>query len=307
VTATTRTLQHQAFFYRSAVQLHDGVTAFVEEGLEEGEPAMVALPEPALSQVRRRLERQSAPARLFDMRELGRNPARIISAIGDFVDGHPGRRTRMVGEPIWRGRTTRETAEATRHEALINLAFAHCDVTILCPYDLSLADDVLACSHRTHPELIRDGACSASGDYAAERIAALDADPLPPAPDGAAVLREAVDLGGLRRWLQPQLASSGLPADRADDLTVAVNEAAGNAILHGGGPPDVRFWHEPGRVVCEVADAGWIRDPLAGRRRPVLGSVNGRGLWLANQLCDLTQLRSNAGGTVLRLHMVVPG
>ena len=304
---TAHRLRHQAFYYSSDGQLLDTVTRFVEEGLEEGEPAMVALPEPSLGRLRFRLLEREATAWLVDMREVGRNPACIISAIQDFVDAHPGRRTRMVGEPIWRGRTPRETAEATRHEALINLAFADAEVSILCPYDAALDGRAIACSHRTHPELIRDGACSGNPEYAAGELAALDADPLPHPPDAAATLAPAGDLGELRRWLHPQFEAAGLIGDRADDLTVAVNEAAGNAILHGGGAANVRVWREPGRIVCEVADAGRIDDPLAGRQRPPAESANGRGLWLANQLCDLTELRSGASGTVLRLHMTVPG
>ena len=252
---TTHRLRHQAFYYCSAGQLVDAVTRFVEEGLEEGEPAMVALPEPSLGRLRSRLREREATAWLVDMREVGRNPACIISAIQDFVDAHPGRRTRMVGEPIWRGRTPREAAEATRHEALINLAFADAEVSILCPYDAALDGRAIACSHRTHPELIRDGACADNPEYAAGELAALDADPLPPAPDAAATLSPAGDLGELRRWLHPQFEAAGLIGDRADDLTVAVNEAAGNAILHGGGPADVR----------RVARAR--PDRLRGRRR----------------------------------------
>ena len=30
--------------------------------------------------------------------------------------------------------------------------------------------------------------------------------------------------------------------------------------------------------------------------------MGGRGVWLANQLCDLVQIRSGAAGTVVRLH-----
>jgi anti-sigma regulatory factor (Ser/Thr protein kinase) len=302
----THRLRHQAFYYSSDGQLLDAVTRFVEEGLEEGEPAMVALPAPELDRLRGRLRERDATARLVDMCELGRNPARIISAIRDFVDAHPGRRTRMVGEPIWPGRAPREAAEAARHEALINLAFAQTEVAILCPYDLSLNDTTIRCSHHTHPQLIRDGVCEDNADYAAASVAALDADPLPPVPDAASTMTEAGDLAALRSWLAPQLEAAGLVGGRADDLTVAVNEAAGNAILHGGGPADVRLWQEPGRVVCEVADAGQIDDPLAGRERPPADAPNGRGLWLANQLCDLTQLRSGEDGTVLRLHMTVP-
>src|SRR5689334_3634507 len=217
---TTQRLRHQAYHYSSAGQLLDDVVGFVEEGLEEGEPSMVALPEPALTGVRCLLRERNATARLLDMSDLGRNPARIISAIRDFVDAHPGRRTRMVGEPIWPGRAAREAAEAVRHEALVNLAFADAEITIRCPYDTALEGTALACSRRTHPEVIRDGGCQASGAYEPDGVGALDADPLPPPPGSAATLLSAGDLGELRGWLQPQLADAGLVGDRADDLTV---------------------------------------------------------------------------------------
>jgi anti-sigma regulatory factor (Ser/Thr protein kinase) len=34
---------------------------------------------------------------------------------------------------------------------------------------------------------------------------------------------------------------------------------------------------------------------------PPLSDEGGRGLWLANQLCDLVQIRSGENGTVVRL------
>jgi hypothetical protein len=64
-------------------------------------------------------------------------------------------RVRFIGEPIWAGRRADEILEATRHEALLNLAFAGAPVTIQCPYDTSRLDpEVLADAERTHPELV---------------------------------------------------------------------------------------------------------------------------------------------------------
>jgi hypothetical protein len=54
-------------------------------------------------------------------------------------------------------------------------------------------------------------------------------------------------------------------------------------------------------IVVEVADAGVIEQPLVGRLRPTVEQEGGRGLWIANQLCDLVQVRSGAEGTVVRL------
>ena len=41
---------------------------------------------------------------------------------------------------------------------------------------------------------------------------------------------------------------------------------------------------------------------MVGRELVELVSENGRGVWMANQLCDLVQVRSGARGTVVRLH-----
>ena len=48
---------------------------------------------------------------------------------------------------------------------------------------------------------------------------------------------------------------------------------------------------------------GDIDEPLAGRKRPSSTQEGGHGLWLANQLSDLVQLRTFATGSVVRVHM----
>ena len=49
-------------------------------------------------------------------------------------------------------------------------------------------------------------------------------------------------------------------------------------------------------------DQAGASSPL-GRERPAAGQVGGHGLWLANQLCDLVQVRSFPTGSAVRLHM----
>jgi anti-sigma regulatory factor (Ser/Thr protein kinase) len=93
-----------------------------------------------------------------------------------------------------------------------------------------------------------------------------------------------------------------MPRSRVEDLTMAVNELAANSIDHGGGGGVLRWWIEPGALLCEVQDAGRIADPLVGRRTPRLDQPRGRGVWMVHQLCDLVQIRSSAAGTVVRVH-----
>jgi anti-sigma regulatory factor (Ser/Thr protein kinase) len=84
-----------------------------------------------------------------------------------------------------------------------------------------------------------------------------------------------------------------------------VNEIATNSIRHGGGFGIIRTWDDGGFLLFQVEDAGRFDAPLAGRRQPVLEEPGGRGLWLANQLCDLVQVRTFEDGNVVRIHMAI--
>ena len=81
-----------------------------------------------------------------------------------------------------------------------------------------------------------------------------------------------------------------------------MTEVATNSIRHGSGGGTLRLWRQEDALVCEVTDPGHITDPLVGRRTPSPATQGGRGLWLANQLCDLIQVRSTPAGTTIRLH-----
>jgi len=64
----------------------------------------------------------------------------------------------------------------------------------------------------------------------------------------------------------------------------------------------LRVWPSADGIVCEIRDGGSIDDPLVGRRRPDADAVGGLGLWMANRLCDLLQVRAVESGTAVRLH-----
>ena len=91
--------------------------------------------------------------------------------------------------------------------------------------------------------------------------------------------------------------AAGLAADRAARLSLALRELTAAAIPGCR----VRVWTEPGALVCEVRGPEPVSDPLAGRVQPCDGEPDAHGLWLANQTCDLVQVRSAAGGSIVRV------
>jgi anti-sigma regulatory factor (Ser/Thr protein kinase) len=130
-------------------------------------------------------------------------------------------------------------------------------------------------------------------------------DPLPDPPDTPALY--IFQVGGLREtrsWVAARADAAGLPAERTADLLLALNEIATNSLTHGGGGT-VSVWRQDATVVCALHDGGRITDPLVGRRRPAEDALGGRGLWIANQVCELVQVRTFATGTTVRLHMHV--
>jgi anti-sigma regulatory factor (Ser/Thr protein kinase) len=110
------------------------------------------------------------------------------------------------------------------------------------------------------------------------------------------------DLGAVRVLVSGVARAAGLDADRIDDLVIAVNEVATNAIKYGDLGGRVVAWATPCEVICQLEDPGHITDRLAGRHAPVAGTNGGIGLWMVNQLCDLVQVRTARGGTTIRLH-----
>jgi len=115
-------------------------------------------------------------------------------------------------------------------------------------------------------------------------------------------MKISFDLATVREFSTAQLRRAGVAESRLPDLVLAINEAATNALIHGGGGCELRIWQDTHQVICEVTDHGLFDEPLAGRRRPGPEVSSGRGVWLMNQLCDLVELRSTETGTAVRLH-----
>jgi anti-sigma regulatory factor (Ser/Thr protein kinase) len=299
--------RHEALLYRGDEAFLEGTLPFVRQGLDLGHAVMVTVPEPRLTRMREALGSRAKDVTLVDMRRLAANPARIIPAWQQLLDeqGRHGRPVRGIAEPLWPGRRPAERAECQLHETLLNLAFAPgTPLWLRCAYDAEhLSDTEIRLAAEHHPVLVADSVPSRSRRHLelgcdAEAVGS----DLPAPPVTAEVLLFGHgNVRDVRQQVTRSAIEAGLGPVRTDDLTLAVWELAVNSVQHGGGEGVLRIWQEHDALVCEVRDSGYIDDPLAGRRTPVVATSGQRGIWLVNQLCDLVQLRTNAGGTTVRV------
>ncbi|MGH2896050.1 MAG: anti-sigma factor RsbA family regulatory protein [Solirubrobacteraceae bacterium] len=295
---------HEALIYRDEGEFDAAMHTFLQEAAAAGEPVLVALPGPHLDHVRQALGHATTDARFEDLEQVGRNPSCLLSMIEEWVARHDGR-ARVVSEVVWPGRSRAEAVEALRHEALVNHALAGSRATIMSPFDAQHLDqDILAGVEMTHPTVVEGGQRRAGTSYTDPLSVAFgELWPLedPPGP----VSEHPLDgsLLALRREIASDPALESLSHERRSDLVFAINEAASNAVKHGHETCVTRIWHDGDEIVTEVSSHSGIPDVMAGRRRPAVDALDGRGLWLINQLCDLVELRTGTSGTTLRMHV----
>jgi len=300
--------RHTALLYSGPDEFVERITEFIRDGLDLAEPVLVLVIAPKIELLRDQLGPRADEVLWGDMAEMGRNPGRIISRWREFLDGHSGRgrRVRGIGEPIWAERSAEELVEAQRHESLINLAFIGAPAWVLCPYDVAALDPVVIDeAFRSHPFVTSGGVDGYSETYRElEEIGRPFAHPLSD-PDASheGIGLTTLGLSAMRHLVTTRAAQFGLTAKRVEDLVLAVNEVATNSLRHGKGASRLRLWTTADAFICEVADEGGIDVPLAGRRRPSAGEDSGYGLWMANELCDLVEMRSFESGAVVRLRM----
>lgn len=297
---------HPALFYRDAEEYLAGTIGFIRAGLAADEPVAVSVPGPNLALIRDALGPDAAAVQLMDMTVEGRNPGRIIPGVlRAFADRHPTGRVRIIGEPIWAGRSAWEYPACAQHEALINAAFAGREVSILCPYDTATLDEtVLADAAATHPTLIDGDGERRSAAYDPDHIVSRYNEPLPAPPAAVPVITfDAASLTGTRHRAVEFARRMGMTEDRLVDLELLIGETTTNSVVHGGGRGTLALWVAGPQLRSQIRDAGHISDPLAGRVPPQPFQFGGRGLLLVNQLADLVRLHTGEHGTTLQVDL----
>lgn len=295
--------RHEALFYGDDEAYLAAAGPFLQVALDGEGAALVVVTRRKEALLREWLGEDSAAIEFMAVEEVGRNPARLIPAWRQFLERNEdvAGELRGIGEAIWPGRSSAELDECRRHESLLEFAFAgHRGWTLLCPYDRAgLDSQVILAARRGHEP--GDGmGVSADGDPPAPFAGGL-----PPAPEAAVGFEFGRErLAAARRLVEGAAAAAELSSGRTTDLVTAASELTANSVIHGGGGGELRAWRQGAELMVEVSDRGGrIDDPLVGRVMPPPEQSHGRGLWLANQLCDLVRIRSGGDGTTVRLHL----
>jgi anti-sigma regulatory factor (Ser/Thr protein kinase) len=292
--------RHEALLYRGTAGFAHAVTPVVVDALGRGESVLVAVPRGNAEALRDTLPGGALDddrVMFLDMAVAGRNPARSVSIWHQFArQARPAERRLGIAELFWSGRTTEEIIECQHAEAVLNLALAGSPMSLTCAYDTEALE----------PTDVRDaaqhhlGIASMLGDVGFPESALAD----PPMSPSVDYRFGGCDLQHIRDYVGSEATSCLIDQLQTNDMVLAVNEVATNSIRHGGGQGRLRTWRTPDALICEISDAGFLDQPLAGMCRPVATGDGGAGMWLIHQICDLVQVRSSAhAGTIVRLTM----
>ncbi|MFC4947837.1 ATP-binding protein [Pseudonocardia sp. GCM10023141] len=310
---TTRTavavrLQHSAAFHSSVGHLHQQLIPLVRSGLERGGPVAVALSPDTEAALLAELGQPAglivlarphgpdagsgqtvAALRARELRELtaAAGPATVISEHWNALDGADG--------GFW-----------TEFDAALNIALADLAIDLTCFFpEMPLHQAILDGARRNHPHLLLDGRLHHNPDHRPPREVLAELPAAAPMLLGAPELQVtfgAWQLGEVRTAVESVLLASDYGAARAEDVVLAVNEIATNAVEHGAGEARMFVWAGADGFVCEVHDTGILRDPLPGLQAPHPSDPRGRGVWIARQLCDSLHVWTDGRGTHVRMY-----
>lgn len=307
----SHTYQHAALLYDDPQDFAAATASFVGEGVDAGE-AVVVVTSGANTEALRDVLGAAGDAVTWGAAEdwylrPGVMFDRFQETITDLARTHKGR-IRVIGEQVHEGRTAAEVRELLRYDSLSNVVFQPTAAWVLCPYRRATTPpEVLTDVLRSHPFLRDGGEVVTSDTFVVPEVALAHGnahDDLPTPPPYATLVTPPMRAVDIRR-LATAMGRGFLTDERTQDLVFSVNEALNNAETHGGGATGVTLWVDGARLTCEVRDAGpGLSHPFCGYLRPSTLTAGGRGLWLTRQLCDLVEVRSQAGrGTTVRLHV----
>jgi anti-sigma regulatory factor (Ser/Thr protein kinase) len=306
---------HAVVLYDSEASLRAAAVPYVRQGLDRGESVVAVVSGSAEQALLSALGDNAGRVQWHGTGVSYRRLGAMFESFREFLATQraAGAAVRLLTQNDVGGGPDRMAAYL-RYEAMSNEVYAPFGYRWACLYDQrTYPDEAVRCICEVHPWRLEPGGRHTRNteyvepvDFVARQV------PLSQVPDPAEVESELTGLGELvklRRLLAAWAASRGMDRNDADALLHAVGEVVTNALQHGRPPVRVRAWESGGTACVRVDDHGRGTIPAtAGYHRPGTAGDPGVGLWLARQLADVINYRSDQTGTSveLRFPLTVP-
>jgi hypothetical protein len=178
--ASAGMLDHKALVYGTDAELATTAGSFLAAGIERSEAVLAVTTRENIELLREQLGPAAQSVEFVESTAWLTTPAAALDgfrafSIANLERGVPW--VRILGEPIWMGRSEPEVHSWTRFESLFNLVFAAWPMTVLCPYDeRSAQPEIVRQARLTHPHTIGPGSTASSDEYADPRGFVLEPD-----------------------------------------------------------------------------------------------------------------------------------
>jgi hypothetical protein len=179
--------EHRALLYDSEEAFVDTAGPFLADGIELGEATLAVTTKANVELLREHLGPDAGKAEFVEAESWYGEPGSTLIGYRTFSNrmldqGAPW--VRIVGEPVWEGRSDSEVRSWTRYESMLNLAFAALPVTLVCPYDRRLVDpEIVSQAQLTHPHMAGPDGVVSSAAYADPAAFVLESQQQPGARD----------------------------------------------------------------------------------------------------------------------------
>jgi transcriptional regulator with XRE-family HTH domain len=151
-------LDHHALIYEGGDEFVATAAPFLRTGIENDEPTLAVTTGRNIGLLREALGADVRHVTIADSADWYSEPLAALNAYSRFASeacAGGSSWTRVLGEPLWSGRSDDDIKCWTRYESLLNLAFAGLPLTVVCPYDAQTLDgDVVDHAHATHAETL---------------------------------------------------------------------------------------------------------------------------------------------------------
>ena len=168
-TISPRLLGHRVLVYGSDDEYLASAAPYLAEGIARADCVLVVTANRQTGLLRDALGGDASHVEFRNSSEWYSSPTGALNDYRRFLKERFERGAhwiRVLGEPVWTGRSDAEIVEWTRYESMLNLSFASSPATIVCPYDTrTVPDGVLAGARHTHPEVAESGATTTSPAY----------------------------------------------------------------------------------------------------------------------------------------------